>query len=190
MTCLPSVSLPGMSFSTFEALITSQQHCHDRSFPEASLYLGSFQTTLVFTVKFPAGIGLMLTDARCSPGQFLGLSFLICRLAGLDESIALCPHPCSDLHSLTDLPTKPAGEKTESQCQPYPSPNLLASSVTSPAQGLEGHGDPVSTHVVLAPHTDSSWGTFHGMVSLSLFFLASDWPPGKGHRLSSHTDPG
>lgn len=94
-TCLPSVSLPGMSFSASEALITSQQRCHDCSFPEDSLYLGSFQTTLVFTVKFYPDARLMLTEARCCPEQLSGLSFPPCGLVGFDESIALCLHPCS-----------------------------------------------------------------------------------------------
>ena len=113
-----------------------------------------------------------------------------CRLVGLDESIVLCPHPGSDLRSLGDLPTKVAGERIESQCQPGPSPNLPAFGVTNTAQGLEGCGDPVSTCVVLTPHTDSFWDTFHGQVSTGLLFPASDWPPGIEHRLGSHTEPG
>lgn len=90
--------------------------------PAASLYLGLFQTTsFAFAVKFLANTGLMLTDARWSPGQVLGLSFLICSHVRLEKSIVLLSSPLPWLSpALPGIPTKPDGERLESQHQPLP----------------------------------------------------------------------
>lgn len=81
----PPPSLPGMS-STSEALSTSHQHHRHGCFPADVAWVLPDSTCL--HCKILSDVGVMLWP-HVDPWQFLGPSFLICRLLGLDRSTVL-----------------------------------------------------------------------------------------------------